>query len=143
MIGCPARHRLLPVTGALAAGGGAVVLLTASVAQERAGLHVFIIAERVTGQVFVDKRVEGPFRGTPTAAEREKERLETAAAQKGETVSQHASTFEPGNCIVVYKTANSTRFTATVRESSDMDRRLRTLRQGKPPVTIVFDKHCL
>lgn len=135
--------QLIHFTGTLAAGAGALVLLTASVSQERVGLHVFIIADRVTGQVFVDKRVEGPFRGTSTAGRRARERLEAEAARKAEVVREHVSTFEPGNCIAVYQSPGRTHFTSTIRESNDMDGRLRRLRASKTPVTIVFDKQCL
>jgi hypothetical protein len=135
--------KVLHVAGALAAGGGACVLLTASAAQDRTGLHVFIIADRVTGQVFVDKRVEGPFRGTSSAARSERQRLGTQVARNAEVVRDQVSTFDPGKCILIYQTSGSTLFTDVILPSADMDRRIRSLRTSKNPPSIKFDKQCL
>lgn len=133
----------IQVIGALVAGAGAFILLTASMAQERAGLHVFIIADRVTGQVYVDKRVEGPFRGTSSAASSERQRLGAQVARNAEVVRDQVSTFDPGKCILVYQDSSSTLFTDVILPSADMDARIRRLRASKNPPSIKFDKQCL
>lgn len=120
----------------------AAIFASASVAQERQGLHVFIIAERVAGQVTVDKRAE-PFRGTETQAEREQQRLAAAVARNGEVVRDRASTFEAGKCILVYRTDRSTNFVDLILPPADMDARVRRLRSGSQPASIVMDRQCL
>lgn len=120
----------------------AALLASASVAQERQGLHVFIIAERVAGQATLDKRAE-PFRGTSSQARTERERLAAAVAPNNEVVRDQASTFDPGECILVYRTDRSTNFVDVVLPPADMDVRLRELRSGSRPVSIVMDRQCL
>lgn len=120
----------------------ACVLLTASASQERSGLHVFIISKRV-GAVDVHQRVEGPFRGTTAAADREERRLNIQAAQVGERVAARPSVSRAGQCILVYQVPTEVRFRVMQNPSADIDRRLRMMRNAKQEFTIKMDKQCL